>query len=333
MADHPDDPITTTSAFPPRDTAPGGYLEPIRAAGTVLWRGETPEEREVALVHRPDRADWSLPKGKLKSSEHLLSAAVREGLEETGMRPVLGRRLPPQRYLKDGWPKQVEWWAATAAHDAGTGGGPASGFRPNDEIDALEWMPLAAARRRVTYGHDIQVLDNFASGPAETFPLVVLRHGSAGSKSGWDGDDLLRPLDSSGRADADELVRVLPTLGTPRVVTSHAVRCAETVMPYAAAHGTGIRTEGAFTLQTAGAETFADSAAADATFAALIDDGLPTVVCTHGEVVPPLLRAALDRLGAPAPQQLSLRKGTFWVLHVSRADRGLAAMERHAARG
>ncbi|MGV2387278.1 MAG UNVERIFIED_CONTAM: DNA mismatch repair protein MutT, partial [Thermobifida fusca] len=32
--------------------APGGYLEPVRAAGTVLWR-DTGRGREIALVHRP----------------------------------------------------------------------------------------------------------------------------------------------------------------------------------------------------------------------------------------------------------------------------------------
>ncbi|WP_374058435.1 hypothetical protein, partial [Marinitenerispora sediminis] len=29
---------------------------------------------------------------------------MREVGEETGLRPVLGRRLPDRRYLKDGWP-------------------------------------------------------------------------------------------------------------------------------------------------------------------------------------------------------------------------------------
>ncbi|MUL43946.1 NUDIX hydrolase [Streptomonospora sp. PA3] len=324
MAEHPDDPITVTSAFPPRDTAPGGYLEPIRAAGAVLWRGD-PTACEVALVHRPDRDDWSLPKGKVKNSEHLLTAAVREVAEETGLHPVLGRRLPPQRYLKDGWPKQVEWWAATASGE--------SDFVPGDEIDAVEWLPLARARRRLTYGHDIQVLDNFASGPAETFPLILLRHASAGDKGSWDDDDLLRPLDATGRGDARELARVLSSLGAPRVVSSAAARCTETMIAYAVAGGVEVRTERAFTAQTAGAETVFDTEAAREAFTALIEEAVPTVVCTHGELVPRLMRAALERLDAPVSQQLSLRKGTFWVLHLSRADLRLAAVERHSVRG
>ncbi|GAB3438665.1 NUDIX hydrolase [Streptomonospora sediminis] len=324
MAEHPDDPITITSPFPPRETAPSGYLEPIRAAGAVLWRGD-PGACEVALVHRPDRGDWSLPKGKVKSSEHLLTAAVREVTEETGLRPVLGRRVPPQHYLKDGWPKQVEWWAATASGE--------SAFAPNEEIDALEWLPIDQARHRLTYGHDIQVLDNFASGPAETFPLIVLRHASAGDKGSWDEDDLLRPLDSGGRGDARELARVLPALGTPRVVSSAAARCTETMLPYTVANGADMRTERAFTAQNGGSAPVFDAAAAHDAFAALIDEGLPTVVCTHGELVPGLMRETLDKLDAPVSQQLSLRKGTFWVLHLARSDRRLAAVERHTLRG
>lgn len=324
MSDHPRVPDTAADAAPGRGIPPGGYLEPIRAAGAVLWRGE-PGEREVALVHRPERADWTLPKGKVKNREHVLGAAVRETAEETGLLPVLGRRLPPQRYLKDGWPKQVEWWAATARGE--------SRFEPGDEVDALAWLPVDRARDRLTYGSDAEVLDAFAAGPAETVPLVLLRHASAGSKGGRDGDDLLRPLDAAGCGDADALARVLPALGTVRVVSSEAARCVETVTPYSAANGAPMRTERAFTAYSARTGTTVDAEAARAALDALIDEGVPTAVCTHGELVSGLVRAALGRLDAPVPQQPSLRKGAFWVLHLSRADGRLAAMERHSARG
>ncbi|NYI97566.1 8-oxo-dGTP diphosphatase [Streptomonospora nanhaiensis] len=330
MAENPEHPITITSAFPPRETAPSGYLEPIRSAGGVLWRGDPdtvdtdPASREVLLVHRPDRDDWSLPKGKVKNREHLLCAAVREVTEETGLAPVLGRRVPPQRYLKEGWPKQVEWWAATAEGE--------SAFAPNDEIDRVEWLPLEKARRRLTYGHDIQVVNNFASGPARTFPIVLLRHAAAGDKSSWD-DDLLRPLDPAGRADAQELAPVLAAFGAPRVVSSAAARCTETMLPFTVDSGADMRTERAFTAQVVGADTAAfDREAAAEAFVTLLEEGRPTVVCTHGELIPFLMREALGRLGAPVTQQLSLRKAAFWVLHIAQADRALAAVERHAVR-
>ncbi|WP_046468843.1 NUDIX hydrolase [Allosalinactinospora lopnorensis] len=318
--------ISVTSAFPPRDTAPGGYMEPIRAAGAVLWRDTGAEENEVALIHRPDRGDWTLPKGKVKNGEHLLTAAVREVTEETGLRPVLGRRIPPQRYLRSGWPKQVEWWAATPLG--------ASSFAPNDEVDVMEWVPLSEARTRLNYQHDVQVLDNFACGPLDTFPVILLRHASAGEKRNWDDNDLLRPLDEVGRADALEVADLLAAYGAPRAVTSAAARCTETVLPYSVAHNVEVRTERAFTAQPVSrSRTTFDRLGAHAAFARLLDEGEPTVVCTHGELVAELMTAALERLGAPVSQQLPLRKGAFWVMHVSVADRTLAAIERHLVRG
>lgn len=153
------DEIQVTSAFPPRDTAVGGYLEPIRAGGAVLWRPGVNGGTEVVLIRRPLRDDWTLPKGKLKNGEHPIIGAVREVQEETGLTPVLGRRLPPQYYLKDGWPKQVEWWAATPAEPGGF-----IDYKPNDEVDSVEWVPVEEARERLTYDHDVHVLDNFRAG-------------------------------------------------------------------------------------------------------------------------------------------------------------------------
>ncbi|MET9783335.1 NUDIX hydrolase [Nocardiopsis alba] len=315
--------IRVTSAFPPRDTAVGGYLEPIRAGGAVLWR-DGDRGREIVLIRRPGRGDWSLPKGKLKNGEHPITGAVREVEEETGLRPLLGRRLPPQRYLKNGWPKQVEWWAAVPE-----GGGGAIDYEPNEEIEAVEWVPVQEARERLTYDHDVQVVDNFRAGPAETFPIVLLRHLSAGEKRAWTGDDLLRPLDETGRADAAALPDVLAAYGRPRVVSSAAARCAESLLPYTVGFDAPMVTERALTVGRGGRGYDVDEARR--VFAEIITERRPTVVCTHGELVPALMAEALTRAGAPLSQQLGLRKGSFWVLHMS-VDGGLAGVERHDVR-
>ena len=67
--------------------------KPIRAAGAVLWRISSPDQLEVALVHRPRYDDWTLPKGKVEPGEHDIAAAYREVLEETGVRAVFGPEL------------------------------------------------------------------------------------------------------------------------------------------------------------------------------------------------------------------------------------------------
>lgn len=302
---------------------PGGYLEPIRAGGAVLWR-EGGNGLEVVLVRRPNHGDWTLPKGKPKNGEHPIGGAVREVEEETGLVPVLGRRLPTRRYLKDGWPKRVEWWAATPRNPGGE-----IDYEPNDEIECVEWVPVERAGERLTYAHDAKVIDDFRAGPARTFPIVLLRHLSAGDKRSWDGDDLLRPLDETGRADALALPRVLGAYGNLRAVSSSAARCAESLLPYTVECDTGMRTEPAFTVGRGGRGN--EVARAREAFTRLLDDGLPTVVCTHGELVPELLTEALTRFDAPSPQRRGLRKGSFWVLHVS-VDGALAAVERHHVR-
>jgi 8-oxo-dGTP pyrophosphatase MutT (NUDIX family) len=315
--------IRVTSAFPPRETAVGGYLEPIRAGGAVLWR-DTEQGREVVLIRRPDRGDWTLPKGKLKNGENPVIGAVREVEEETGLTPVIGRRLPPQRYLKDGWPKQVEWWAATPAEPGG-----AIDYEPNEEVDVVEWVPVGQARARLTYDHDVEVLDNFRAGPVRTFPIILLRHLSAGEKRSWAGNDLLRPLDETGRADALALPRVLAAYGAPGAVSSAAARCTESLLPYTVECDVPMLTERAFTVGREDKSFEVEEARA--AFVQLLEERRPAVVCTHGELIPHLLTEALTRLGASLSQQRGLRKGSFWVVHVS-VDGALAGVERHGVR-
>ena len=128
----------------------------IRAAGAVLWRARA-GGIETALVHRPRYDDWSIPKGKSLPGEHVLLTAVREVEEETGVRAALGRRLPSQCYPVEGQPKRVEYWAARPIS--------AERFTPNDEVDDLAWLPLPAARERLSYPRDVSVLDSLHHWP------------------------------------------------------------------------------------------------------------------------------------------------------------------------
>ncbi|QMU79638.1 NUDIX hydrolase [Streptacidiphilus sp. PB12-B1b] len=123
----------------------------IRAAGVVLWRpGGRDGELELALIHRPKLCDWSFPKGKLKEGERSKEAALREALEETGMRVQLGARLPTQHYRVKGRPKRVRYWSAVRISGR---------FTPNREADRLEWLSADRARRRLSYGHDRELVD------------------------------------------------------------------------------------------------------------------------------------------------------------------------------
>jgi 8-oxo-dGTP diphosphatase len=125
---------------------------PVRAAGCVLWR--RPAARtgapEICLVHRPRYDDWSHPKGKLRQGEDPLAGALREVEEETGHTATPGAELPTVRYLADGRPKEVRYWAAEA--------GPGT-FVPTDEVDRVLWLPADAARGRLTRPRDRELVD------------------------------------------------------------------------------------------------------------------------------------------------------------------------------
>ncbi|MER5888335.1 NUDIX hydrolase [Streptomyces sp. NPDC001941] len=125
----------------------------VLAAGCVLWRRSPLDGGlEVCLVHRPKYDDWSLPKGKLKRAESLPDCARREVLEETGHTCDLGPRLPTTRYVAQGRPKEVAYWAAEA-----TGGS----FAANAEVDRVLWLPPHAARLRLTQPRDRTLIDAF----------------------------------------------------------------------------------------------------------------------------------------------------------------------------
>nr|WP_316527380.1 NUDIX hydrolase [Kitasatospora sp. K002] len=104
----------------------------------------------IAVIHRPKYDDWSLPKGKLEPGEGMAEAALREVREETGFRCLLGPELPARHYRVQGRAKEVRYWAAVPS-----GGS----FRPNREVDRLEWLPAGKARARLSHDHDRVLVD------------------------------------------------------------------------------------------------------------------------------------------------------------------------------
>lgn len=128
--------------MPPRsDDATGPATSEVRAAGGVMVR-----DGAVAIVHRPYRSDWSIPKGKLDPGESFEQAAVRELREETGFTVELGDELPPVRYHDHrDRPKLVRYWLMRV-----TGGT----FTANDEVDELRWLAPDDAAEILTYPAD-----------------------------------------------------------------------------------------------------------------------------------------------------------------------------------
>jgi 8-oxo-dGTP pyrophosphatase MutT (NUDIX family)/phosphohistidine phosphatase SixA len=284
---------------------------PVVAAGAVVWR-ETAGGVQVLLVHRPTHDDWSFPKGKVDDGEHLLAAAVREVAEETGLIVRLGPPLPTRRYHASGFerPREVHYWAARPS------AGDVSSYVANDEVDQLRWLPLQTARTRLSYPGDVELLDVLQRAPRGSEPLLVLRHGWAQPRREWSGEDKLRPLSAAGLRQARALASLLAAYGVSRVVSSDAIRCAETVRPFA--ESAGLRPELDATLS----EEDAAPREVRSRVRGLFDASIPAVACTHRRVLPVVLEA----LGMPDP---ALPPGGFVVAH--RAAGSVLAVEQHEA--
>ncbi len=281
----------------------------VLAAGAVLWRPNgDPSAPEVAVIHRPRYDDWSLPKGKVDLGETEPVTAVREVHEETGYSSLLGRRLAAVSYPVEQGIKKVRYWAARSVD---------GDFTPNAEVDELKWLPVAAAMKQLEYPHDRKVLRRFAKLPVDTKTILIVRHGTAGSKSRYKGDDRKRPLDKHGRAQAESLVGVLLAFGANMLYAADRVRCHQTLEPLAEELGATIHNEPLLT-----EEAYADDRkAARRRILEIAAAGGTPVICTQGKVIPDLIAWWCERDGV-RPDKSRNRKGSTWVMSYGTAIGG-----------
>ncbi len=115
----------------------------IRAAGGLLWRQGQDGRRRLAVVHRPHRKDWSLPKGKLEDAEPWDQAALREVHEETGCEARLGSFAGVLHYVPKRTPKVVVFWNMELQAE-----GP---ILHADEVDEVAWLTPDEALKRLTH--------------------------------------------------------------------------------------------------------------------------------------------------------------------------------------
>ena len=87
------------------------------------------------------------------------------------------------------------------------------------------------------------MLRRFAKLPVDTQTVLIVRHGTAGSKSRYKGDDRKRPLDKHGRAQAESLVGQLLAFGADELYAADRVRCHQTLEPLAEELGVTIHNE------------------------------------------------------------------------------------------
>ncbi len=273
----------------------------IRAAGGVVWRdsGGVPL---IAVIHRDRYDDWTLPKGKLHEGESELAAAVREVGEETGAQVAVTRRLGMAHYVVEGdVPKTVRFWAMR--YRSGE-------FAANDEVDDVRWLPADEARAQLSYDREHAVLDEFLAAPVPQSVIVLVRHAKAGRRVDWNGDDSERPLDQTGRRQAERLVGFIEAFAPERIVSADRTRCVQTVEPLARRTGLEIEIAPAF----ADEAYLAEPDVARTELLALAKAARSTVICSQGDAVPGLV-AGLNR--HPSLEPFTTRKGGVRLLAFS----------------
>ena len=149
-------------------------------------------------------------------------------------------------------------------------------------------------------------------------PLILVRHAQAGSRTGFAGDDMQRPLTGRGRHQGADIAGLLLDLVGTRPVTLRSSpyrRCIETVAPYAAAAGLHLHVEPWL------AEGPSDEARDRVRAIAPTLRDRAEVWCSHGDIIPAVIEmlAAQDHLDLGIDPRV--QKASIWVLGVDAEDR------------
>lgn len=133
--------------------------------------------------------------------------------------------------------------------------------------------------------------------------LYLVRHGKAGKRSQWDGPDKTRPLDDLGRIQAKELSLKIAPMAPTWLVSSPFIRCIQTLQDLSELTGLPILAD--------------ERLAEDSDIAAVIQllEQAPdrAVFCSHGDVIPALIRT-LENRGMTITTIPNWSKASVWVI-------------------
>lgn len=273
-------------------------IKPIEAAGGLIARA-SPDGPRVLVIHRPRYDDWTFPKGKNEAGEESTEAAIREVAEETGQKPRLVSLVGETSYPVNGTKKVVQWYGMRVHQPIP--------FTPNDEVDEIRWLTTEEAPALLSYNHDRKLLERVdLEALLTTGTLYLVRHGAAGDRHTWTGDDGARPLSRKGELQAQGLVKTLQGRPLEAIFTSPYARCVQTVMPLAEAIGLEIIEHPAL------AEGEGGKATRD-----LVRElvGTNAVLCSHGDVIPALINWMVDKSMA-LKSEFDWKKGSTWEVEV-----------------
>ncbi len=142
--------------------------------------------------------------------------------------------------------------------------------------------------------------------------LYLIRHAQAGHKRDWSGPDHKRPLSIKGVAQAERIAEQFADADITRVISSPSLRCRQTVEPLA---------------NHIGAPVVSDDSLAEETPVQRVLDLVRKLVaaeetaalCSHGDVIPELIRALHDD-GLNGDGHLASAKAGAFVLDTAAGE-------------
>lgn len=130
----------------------------------------------------------------------------------------------------------------------------------------------------------------------------LIRHAHAGRRSEWTGDDRQRPLSERGIRQSSAIADAVGDLVVGRILSSPYLRCIQTVEPLSTRQDLTIEVD----------EVFAEGSPLDAAYTTLLAlDAVDGAVCSHGDLIPVLLRRLVaDGMDTDGP--IIDQKGSLW---------------------
>lgn len=135
------------------------FPRPALTVDVAVFRGE-PGHREVLLIRRgrpPFEGMWALPGGFVDENEPLLSAAMRELAEETGLDPT-DEPVEVGSYGDPG--RDPRGWTVSVLFTVGIGDEESGVVTAGDDAAEASWHPVSALPP-LAFDHALLVRDAF----------------------------------------------------------------------------------------------------------------------------------------------------------------------------
>lgn len=124
------------------------------SAGGLVY-SDRPDGRWVVIIAHRDTAGrlrWTLPKGGLECGEDLEAAAIREVLEETGLKAEITGKLGVVDYWFVWKPDRVRYHKYVHYFLMAHRGGDL--HQRDDEAEDVRWVPLGEAMTRLSHANE-----------------------------------------------------------------------------------------------------------------------------------------------------------------------------------